>query len=59
LTAEVRSVAARGPDLRIDAVSAGAPVELLATANAAPPGLLPGAQLRFAPTRFKLYPVGG
>jgi sulfate transport system ATP-binding protein len=59
LTAEVRSVAARGPDLRIDAVAAGAPVELLAPANPAPPGLSPGAPVRFAPTRFKLYLAGG
>ncbi len=59
LSAEVRSIAARGPDLRIDAVIAGAPLELLTVANAAPPSLLPGAQVRFAPTRFKLYPTGG
>ena len=59
LTAEVRSVAARGPDLKIDAVVAGAPVELLAPAGAAPPGVSPGAQIRFAPTRFKLYAAAG
>ena len=59
LTAEVRSLAARGPDLRIDAAVAGAAVELLAPVGAAPPGLTPGAPVRFAPTRFKLYPAGG
>jgi len=59
LTADVRSVAARGPDLKIDAVAAGTPVELLALTNAAPPGLFPGAQVRFAPTRFKLYAGAG
>jgi sulfate transport system ATP-binding protein len=59
LTAEVKSVAARGPDLKIDAVIAGADVELLAPMNAAPPGVSPGARLHFEPTRFKLYAAGG
>jgi sulfate transport system ATP-binding protein len=59
LRAEVKSLAARGPDLRIDATVAGAPVELLAPAGAAPAGLSPGGQIRFAPSRFKLYPAGG
>jgi sulfate transport system ATP-binding protein len=56
LTAEVRGVYARGPDLRIDCRVAGAPIELVTAAGAAPPGLAAGGQLRFAPTRFKLYP---
>jgi sulfate transport system ATP-binding protein len=56
LTAEVRGVYARGPDLRIDCRVAGAPIELVTAAGAAPSGLAAGGQLRFAPTRFKLYP---
>jgi sulfate/thiosulfate transport system ATP-binding protein len=56
LTAQVRGVYARGPDLRIDCRVAGAPIELVTTTGAAPPGLAAGGQIRFAPTRFKLYP---
>jgi sulfate/thiosulfate transport system ATP-binding protein len=59
IEARVRSVQARGPDVRIDGDAGGAPVELLVRADAAPSDLAPGARLSFAPARFKVYPKAG
>ena len=57
LAAEVRGVSSRGPDWRIDCVADGAALELMARPGDAPPGLAPGAAVRFVPQRFKLYPA--
>ena len=56
IAADVRGVSSRGPDVRIDCRVAGAPIELVTVAGATPPGLAAGGHIRFAPTRFKLYP---
>ncbi|HEY1751409.1 MAG TPA: sulfate/molybdate ABC transporter ATP-binding protein [Caulobacteraceae bacterium] len=55
LEAVVRAAQARGPALRIEARVEGEVVELEARASAPPPGVHPGATLRFAPTRYKVY----
>jgi sulfate transport system ATP-binding protein len=55
IEARVRIAQLRGPDLRIDGETGGAPVELLVRASEAPPSLAPGQSVWFAPSRFKLY----
>ena len=59
IEAQVRSAQVRGPDVRIDAEAAGAPVELLLRAPETPANLAPGGRVWFAPTRFKVYPAAG
>jgi sulfate transport system ATP-binding protein len=56
LAGHVRGVTMRGPDLRIDCLVGGAPMELLPRTAGVPAGLAPGGEVRFAPSRFKLYP---
>ncbi len=58
IDAEVRSIAARGPDLRVTCVADGETLELIAAGSTAPAGVAVGAAIRFAPIRFKLYPTG-
>jgi sulfate transport system ATP-binding protein len=56
LSAEVRAASARGPDLKIECLVLGQRLELQARAAAPPPGIVPGATLRFTPTRPMAYP---
>jgi sulfate transport system ATP-binding protein len=56
LAAQVRGAAARGPQIRIDCLVEGRPLELQVRDAVAPAGVAVGLALRFRPTRFKLYP---
>ena len=55
LAAEVRGVAARGPDVRIDCRIDGTDVELQAHGPTLPPGVAPGLAVRVKPLRPKVY----
>jgi sulfate transport system ATP-binding protein len=55
LAAEVRAAVARGPDLRIDCVVEGRPLELKARAPIPPAGVATGMAVRFRPTRPRLF----
>jgi sulfate transport system ATP-binding protein len=56
LPAQIRGVALRGADLRIDCLVEGVAMELRARAATAPPAVAPGAAVRFTPDRLKAYP---
>ena len=56
LAAQVRGAAARGPQIRIDCLVEGRPLELQVRDVIAPAGVAVGLAVRFRPTRFKLYP---
>jgi sulfate transport system ATP-binding protein len=58
LGAQVRGAAARGPQIRIDCLVEGKPLELLVRDAIAPAGVALGLSVRFRPTRMKLYPRG-
>jgi sulfate transport system ATP-binding protein len=58
LAAQVRSAAARGPQIRIDCQVEGKLMELFVRDVVAPAGVATGLAVRFRPTRFKLYPRG-
>jgi sulfate transport system ATP-binding protein len=53
VAAQLRAVALRGADVRIECVALGEPLELIARA---PAGLAPGASVRLRPIRPTLYP---
>ena len=55
LAAQVRTVSARGPDLRVTCVAEGERLELLAR-GALPDGVTAGGVARFVPARFQIYP---
>jgi sulfate transport system ATP-binding protein len=55
LAAEVRAVAARGPDVRIECVIEGRLFELEARGPTVPPGVAPGLALRIRPLRPMVY----
>ena len=56
LAAQVRGAAARGPQIRIDCIVEGRPMELLARDVVAPAGVAAGLSVRFRPTRLAVYP---
>jgi sulfate transport system ATP-binding protein len=56
VTAQVRGVAARGPESRIDCLVEGRSLELKVRAPSVPAGVAVGMYARFAPSRFKVYP---
>jgi sulfate transport system ATP-binding protein len=58
LAAEVLGAAPRGPQIRIDCVVQGQPLELQVRDTMAPAGVATGLSVRFRPSRFKLYPRG-
>jgi sulfate transport system ATP-binding protein len=55
LSAEVKAVAARGPDVRIECLIAGEVVELQAHGPTLPPGVAPGQAVRVKPLRPQVY----
>jgi sulfate transport system ATP-binding protein len=55
LAAEVRAVAARGPDVRIECAVEGRVLELQAHGPTLPPGVAPGLALRVKPLRPRVY----
>jgi sulfate transport system ATP-binding protein len=55
LAAEVRAVAQRGPDVRIECIIEGQVVELQAHGPTLPPGVAPGLALRVRPLRPIIY----
>jgi sulfate transport system ATP-binding protein len=55
LAAEVRAIAARGPDVRIECVVEGRVLELEAHGPTLPPGVAPGLALRVKPLRPRVY----
>jgi len=55
LAAEVKAVAARGPDVRIECLIEGKLFELEARGPGVPSGVAPGLSLRIKPTRPKVY----
>jgi sulfate transport system ATP-binding protein len=55
LAADVRAVAQRGPDVRIECVIEGQMVELQAHGPTLPPGVAPGLALRVRPLRPIIY----
>jgi sulfate transport system ATP-binding protein len=55
LGAEVRAIAARGPDVRIECIIEGQTVELEAHGPTLPVGVAPGLALRIKPLRPKVY----
>jgi sulfate transport system ATP-binding protein len=55
LAADVRAVAQRGPDVRIECVIEGQVVELQAHGPTLPPGVAPGLALRVRPLRPIIY----
>jgi sulfate transport system ATP-binding protein len=57
LAGEVRAVAARGPDVRIECLIEGRTFELEARGSGIPSGVAPGLSLRIKPMRPKLYPA--
>jgi sulfate transport system ATP-binding protein len=56
LGAEVKAVAQRGPDVRIECVIEGQIFELEAHGPTLPPGVAPGLSVRIKPTRPRVYP---
>jgi sulfate transport system ATP-binding protein len=56
LAAEVRAVAARGPDVRIECLVEGRLLELQAHGPTLPVGVAPGLALRIKPIRPRVYP---
>jgi len=57
LAAEVRAVASRGPDVRIECLIEGRLFELEAHGPNVPAGVAPGLSLRIKPMRPKVYPA--
>jgi sulfate transport system ATP-binding protein len=55
LAADVRAIAARGPDVRIECLIEGAVVELQAHGPTLPAGVAPGLSLRIKPLRPRVY----
>jgi sulfate transport system ATP-binding protein len=55
LAAEVRAVAQRGPDVRIECLIEGQVLELQAHGPTMPAGVAPGLSLRVKPMRPKIY----
>ncbi|HVM99959.1 MAG TPA: sulfate/molybdate ABC transporter ATP-binding protein [Caulobacteraceae bacterium] len=55
LTAQVRATVARGPQIRLECLVEGRPMELQ-TRDAAPASLAAGQAVRFRPLRPRLYP---
>jgi sulfate transport system ATP-binding protein len=55
LAAEVRAIAARGPDVRIECAVEGRVLELQAHGPTMPPGVAPGLALRVKPLRPRVY----
>jgi sulfate transport system ATP-binding protein len=55
LAAEVRAVAQRGPDVRIDCHIEGQTVELIGHGPTLPPGVTPGLSVRVKPLRPQVY----
>ncbi|WP_296595938.1 sulfate/molybdate ABC transporter ATP-binding protein [Phenylobacterium sp.] len=58
LAAEVKGVAQRGPDVRIDCLVEGAPMELVGHGPTLPPGVTPGLSVRIKPLRPQVYAAG-
>ncbi len=58
LVADVRGVAQRGPDVRIDGLIGGEPVELQAHGPSLPQGVSPGQSVRIKPLRPQVYAAG-
>ena len=57
LAADVKGVAQRGPDVRIDCHVAGEPMELVGHGPTLPPGVAPGLAVRIRPLRPQVYPA--
>jgi sulfate transport system ATP-binding protein len=57
LAAEVRAVASRGPDVRIECLIEGKIFELQAHGLIVPSGVAPGLSLRVKPLRPRVYPA--
>ena len=57
LACEVRAVAARGPDVRIECLIEGRTFELEARGPGVPSGVAPGLSLRIKPLRPRVYPA--
>jgi sulfate transport system ATP-binding protein len=57
LAGEVRAVAARGPDTRVECLIEGQFFELEARGPGIPSGVAPGLSLRIKPLRPKIYPA--
>jgi sulfate transport system ATP-binding protein len=57
LAGEIRAVAARGPDVRVECLVEGRLFELQARGPGAPNGVAPGLSLRIKPLRPKIYPA--
>ena len=57
LAGEVRAVAQRGPDTRVDCLIEGRTFELEARGPTLPAGVAPGLSLRVKPLRPRVYPV--
>ena len=55
LGGQVKAVAARGPDVRIECLIEGRLFELEAHGLSVPPGVAPGLSLRIRPMRPKVY----
>jgi len=58
LAAQVRAVAQRGPDVRIDCIIEGETVELQAHGPTLPPGVSAGLSVRIKPLRPQVYAAG-
>ena len=57
LAAEVRAIAQRGPDVRIECAIEGEVLELQAHGPTLPPGVASGLSLRVRPLRPRVYPA--
>ncbi len=57
LAAEIKAVAQRGPDVRIECLIEGQIVELQAHGPTLPPGVAPGLAIRVKPLRPQIYPA--
>jgi sulfate transport system ATP-binding protein len=55
LTAQVKGVAQRGPDVRIDCTIESQPMELIGHGPTLPPGVAPGLSVRVKPLRPQVY----
>ena len=57
LAGEVKAVAQRGPDVRVECLVEGQLLELAAHGPSLPPGVAPGLALRIKPLRPRIYSV--
>jgi sulfate transport system ATP-binding protein len=57
LAAQVRAVAARGPEVRIECLIEGQVLELKAHQSQPPAGVAPGLSVRVKPLRLRVYPA--